>query len=71
MEAISDPSGSYFLFADLVCFYTHNGGVHVHKILIFIKYLIMTGSWIKSFFYASAMKSRVGGIFVKYSQNDR
>jgi hypothetical protein len=43
--------------------YTHNGGVHVHKILIFIKYLIMTGSWIKSFFYASAMKSRVGGDF--------
>ena len=25
--------------------YTHNGGVHVHRILIFIKYLIMTGSW--------------------------
>jgi hypothetical protein len=24
--------------------YTHNGGVHVHRILIFIKYLIMTGS---------------------------
>jgi hypothetical protein len=25
--------------------YAHNGGVHVHGILIFIKYLIMTGSW--------------------------
>ena len=25
--------------------YAHNGGVHVHRILIFIKYLIMTGSW--------------------------
>ena len=23
--------------------YAHNGGVHVHMILIFIKYLIMTG----------------------------
>ena len=25
--------------------YTHYGGVHVHRILIFITYLIMTGSW--------------------------
>jgi len=25
--------------------YTHNGGVHVLRILIFIKYVIMTGSW--------------------------
>jgi hypothetical protein len=25
--------------------YTHHGSVHVHRILIFIKYLIMTGSW--------------------------
>ena len=37
--------------------YTHNGGVHVHRILIFIKYLIMAGSWTWSFFYASAKKS--------------
>ena len=36
--------------------YTHNGDVHVHMILIFIKYLIMTGSWIQSFFYAPATK---------------
>ena len=42
--------------------YTHNGGVHVHRILIFIKYLIMTGSWTYPFFYAPAMKSRKGGI---------
>jgi hypothetical protein len=25
--------------------YTHYEGVHVHRILIFIKYLKMTGSW--------------------------
>ena len=41
--------------------YTHNGGVHVHRILIYIKYLIMTGSWTQSFFYVPTTKSRGGG----------
>ena len=41
--------------------YTHNGGVHVHRILIFIKYLIMTGSWTSSPSYCQA-----GASFVSY-----
>jgi hypothetical protein len=36
--AFLDPSDSYFLFANFVDFYTHNGGVHVYRILIFFKY---------------------------------
>jgi hypothetical protein len=44
--------------------YTHNGGVHVHRILIFIKYLIMRGIFL-------CPRDEVGGMFVKYSHNDR
>ena len=54
-------SHSFNIFLDV---YTHNGGVHVHKILISIKYLIMTGSWTWSFFYAPVTKSRGGGEFL-------
>ena len=67
--AISSYSYSFNILYDVL--YTHNGGVHVHRTLIFIKYLIMTGSWT---FYAPATKSRWGGgggDFYKYSQNDR
>ena len=38
--------------------YTHNGGVHVHRILIFIKYLIIDR---QLDFYVPAMKSWGGG----------
>ena len=68
MVCLAISSYSFNILQDV---YTHNGGVHVHRILIFIKYLIMTGSWNQSFFYAPVMRSRGGGILVKYSQNDR
>ena len=41
----------------IVYVYTHNGGLHVHRNFNFIEYLIMTGSWTQSFFYAPATKS--------------
>ena len=43
--------------------YTHNGGVDIHRILIFIKYLIMTGSWSSCPSYGQA-----GASFVSYRQ---
>ena len=39
------PANSSYSFIILQDVYTHNGGVHVHRVLVFIKYLIMTGSW--------------------------
>jgi hypothetical protein len=44
---LSPQSYSFGATALIFCmmFNTHNGGVHVYRILIFIKYLIMTGSW--------------------------
>jgi hypothetical protein len=50
------PAISSYSFNILQDVYTHNGGMHVHRILIFIKYLIMTGSWTWLFFYAPATK---------------
>ena len=78
--AISSYTGYSFgamnSFNNLYDVYSHNGGVHVHRILIFSKYLIMTGSWTSHFFYVPGPATKNqggwgGGIFVKYSQNDR
>ena len=63
--AISSYTGYSFgamnSFNNLYDVYTHNGGVHVHRILIFIKYLIMTGSWTSNFFMSLALQRKVRG----------